>query len=74
MADQTYEVNHDVGAPMDYQEHENTYSMFLWLTKWGILFNVALMIAMAAGFFMGAGFVGGVLIFLILMIVAKIVA
>ncbi|MGI9353757.1 MAG: aa3-type cytochrome c oxidase subunit IV [Rhizobiaceae bacterium] len=74
MADQTYEVNHDDGAPMDYQEHENTYSMFLWLTKWGILFNVALMIAMAAGFFMGAGFVGGVLIFLILMIVAKIVA
>lgn len=74
MVDHTYEVNNEDGAPMDYQEHENTYSMFLWLTKWGILFNVALMIAMAAGFFMGAGFVGGVLIFVILMIVAKIVA
>ena len=39
MADQTYELNED-GAPMDYPEHEQTYSMFLLLTKWGILFNV----------------------------------
>ncbi|MDD9908429.1 MAG: aa3-type cytochrome c oxidase subunit IV [Ahrensia sp.] len=74
MADQTYDVNNEQGAPMDYKEHEATYSMFLWLTKWGILFNIALLVAMAAGFFMGAGFIGGTLIFIVLMIVAKIIA
>lgn len=74
MADQSYEVNNEHGAPMDYPEHEHTYSMFLWLTKWGILFNVALMIAMAVGFFMGGGFVGGVLTFIILMIASKVLA
>lgn len=73
MADQTYEVNED-GAPMDYPEHEATYSMFLALTKWGIIFNVALLIAMAVGFFMGGGLVGGILVFIVLMIAAKILA
>lgn len=71
MADQTYELN-DEGAPMDYPQHEQTYSMFLLLTKWGILFNVALLLAMAVGFFMGGGLVGGTLVFIILMIIAKI--
>ena len=51
MADQTYELNEE-GAPMDYPQHEQTYSMFLLLTKWGILFNVALLLAMAVGFFL----------------------
>lgn len=73
MADQTYEMN-DEGAPMDYPQHEETYSMFILLTKWGILFNVALLIAMAIGFFMGGGFLGGVLSFVVLMILAKILA
>lgn len=59
---------------MDYPQHEQTYSMFLLLTKWGILFNVALLLAMAVGFFMGGGLVGGFLVFIILMIVAKILA
>ena len=73
MADQTYELNED-GAPMDYPQHEQTYSMFLLPTKWGILFNVALLLAMAVGFFMGGGLVGGTLVFIILMILAKILA
>ena len=73
MADQTYELNED-GAPMDYPQHEHTYSMFLLLTKWGVLFNVALLLAMAVGFFMGGGLVGGTLVFIILMIAAKILA
>ncbi len=73
MADQSYELNEE-GAPMDYPEHEQTYSMFLFLTKWGILFNVALLLAMAVGFFMGGGFLGGVFTFIILMIIAKILA
>ena len=73
MADQTYELNED-GAPMDYPQHEETYSMFLLLTKWGILFNVALLRAMAVGFFMGGGLLGGTLVFIVLMIAAKILA
>lgn len=73
MADQTYELNEE-GAPMDYPQHEDTYSVFLVLTKWGILFNVALLIAMAIGFFMGGGLFGGIFSFIILMIIAKIFA
>ena len=73
MADQTYELNED-GAPMDYPQHEETHSMFLLLTKWGILFNVALLLAMAVGFFMGGGLLGGTLVFIVLMIAAKILA
>lgn len=73
MADQTYDVT-DAGAPMDYPEHEKTYSMFLWLFKWGVIANVALMAAMAVGFFMGAGFIGGLLVFIILMVASKFLA
>ena len=74
MATQNYDVDHENGAPMDYPEHEKTYSMFLLFTKWGILFTVALLLAMAVGFFMGGGFLGGFLTFIVQMIAAKIVA
>ncbi|MEL6947209.1 MAG: aa3-type cytochrome c oxidase subunit IV [Pseudomonadota bacterium] len=73
MADQTYETPKD-GAPMDYPEHEKTYSFFLLLTKWGVIGNVALLIAMAVGFFMGGGLIGGTLVFLVLLVAARIVA
>jgi cytochrome c oxidase subunit IV len=71
MADYSYELNED-GAPMDYPQHQQTYSMFLLLTKWGILFNVSLLLAMVVGFFMGGGLVGGILVFIVLMFIAKI--
>lgn len=74
MADQSYEVNEKNGAPMDYPEHEATYSMFLLMVKWGIIANVALLLAMAAGFYGGAGLIGGTLVFIVLMLAAKIVA
>ena len=32
---------------MDYAEHEATYKLFTKLTKWGIIFNVCLLIFMA---------------------------
>ena len=73
MADHSYELEKD-GAPMDYSEHERTYSLFLVITKWGVIFNVALLLALAVGFFMGGGFIGGLLSFIVLMIVAKIFA
>ena len=73
MADHSYDVNDD-GAPMDYSEHERTYSLFLAITKWGVIFNVALLLALAVGFFMGGGFIGGLLAFLVLLVVSKIFA
>jgi len=73
MADQTYELD-EHGAPMDYPQHESTYSLFLLITKWGIIANCALLVAMAVGFFLGGGLVGGTLTFIVLMIAARILA
>jgi hypothetical protein len=56
----------ELGAEMDYPQHEKTYDGFLTMTKYGTLACVVLMIAMAVGFFMGGGFFGGLLVFLIL--------
>lgn len=56
----------ELGASMDYQEHEKTYSGFLNLAKYGTLACVALMIAMAFGFFVG-GFISGLIVFAIVM-------
>lgn len=56
----------DVGAEMDYSEHEKTYSMFLALAKYGTLHTITLLIAMAAFFFTGAGFFSSFILFIIL--------
>ncbi|SIQ14515.1 aa3 type cytochrome c oxidase subunit IV [Rhizobium sp. RU35A] len=56
----------ETGAPMDYREHEKTYSLFLAGAKWGTMMVVVLMVAMAAGFFAGGGLLGGLLLFIIL--------
>ena len=56
----------ETGAPMDYSEHEKTYKFFLNATKYGTLFCVALLIAMAAGFFMTMGFISAVVLFILL--------
>ncbi len=56
----------ETGATMDYAEHEKTYEKFLAAAKWGTIHVVALMIAMAAGFFGGIGLLGGLVVFLVL--------
>ncbi|WP_370649321.1 aa3-type cytochrome c oxidase subunit IV [Neorhizobium galegae] len=56
----------ETGASMDYAEHDRTYNAFLAGAKWGTMVIVILMIAMAAGFFGGAGFIGSLLVFIIL--------
>jgi hypothetical protein len=56
----------ETGAPMDYAEHEKTYEKFLVAAKWGSILLVALLIAMAAGFFGGVGILGGLVVFLVL--------
>ena len=53
-------------SAMDYAEHEKTYERFLGLTKYGIIANVALVIAMAFGFFTSAGFISAVILFVII--------
>ena len=56
----------EMGAKMDYAEHEKTYSMFLALAKFGTLACVALMIAMAFGFFTSAGFFSATILFILI--------
>ena len=62
----------ETGAPMDYKEHEKTYNLFLSSARVGSAIIAALLIGMAAGFFGHAGFLGGVLIFIVLSIASII--
>lgn len=54
-----------LGAAMDYPEHEKTYAGFMGLFKWGTVALVALMASMAFGFFVGGAFSATVLFVLI---------
>ena len=58
----------ELGAEMDYKEHEHTYSLFLGLVKYGALVTVALLIAMAFGFFTAAGFFSSTFLFFLICI------
>lgn len=66
MADNTPTGPVELGAEMDYREHEKTYSLFLGITKYGTLATVALLIAMAFGFFTSAGFFSATILFILL--------
>lgn len=57
----------EMGAEMDYPEHEKTYAMFLGLTKYGTLGCIVLLIGMAIGFFTAAGFITATIITIILL-------
>ena len=54
----------ELGAEMDYGEHRRTYAMFMNATKYGTVIVVALLIAMAVGFFTSGGVMGGLVMFL----------
>lgn len=58
----------ETGAPMNYNEHEKTYDMFISGAKYSTAILAALLIAMAAGFFTTAGFFGGFIVFVVLSI------
>lgn len=62
----------ETGAPMNYPEHEKTYLMFINGSKYVTVILVALLIAMAAGFFTAAGFLGGIFLFFVLSILGII--
>lgn len=65
MADNTPTGPVEMGAEMDYAEHEKTYSLFLGLAKYGSIACVALLVAMAFGFFTTAGFFSSVILYVI---------
>jgi hypothetical protein len=66
MADHTPTGPVELGAKMDYAEHDRTYAGFLALAKYGSLFCGALLIAMAFGFFAG-GFFSALILFALIM-------
>jgi hypothetical protein len=56
----------EVGASMDYAEHDKTYNGFLFAAKYGTMTIGILMICMAVGFFSSAGFIFSLLLFIVL--------
>jgi len=73
MADHASDGPVELGAKMDYSEHEKTYSVFLALTKYGTLATAALLIAMAFGFFTSAGFISATILFILLVAVGAFI-
>ena len=57
---------------MDYAEHERTYELFLAMTKYGVISLVALMIAMAFGFFVG-GWFSGLIVFALVCVIGAFI-
>jgi Bacterial aa3 type cytochrome c oxidase subunit IV len=64
MAHQLDDHTVELGAAMDYPEHTATYGRFVNIAKWGALICIALMAAMAFGFFTSAGFISASILFL----------
>lgn len=59
----------EVGAEMDYSEHDKTYRGFVNGAKYGSMLIIVLFICMAAGFFTKAGFVFSTLLFIVLSVI-----
>ncbi len=65
MADKGKSSPLETGAPMDYKQADQTYTWFLSGAKYTTIFCVALLAAMAFGFFAG-GWFSGTILFIIL--------
>ncbi|MGX5805785.1 aa3-type cytochrome c oxidase subunit IV [Bradyrhizobium sp. Arg314] len=72
MADHTPTGPVELGAQMDYAEHDRTYKGFLGLAKYGSLVCAAILIAMAFGFFVG-GFFSGLIVFILITAVGTLI-
>ena len=72
MAEHTPTGPVELGAKMDYAEHDRTYAGFLTLAKYGSLFCGALLLAMAFGFFAG-GFFSAVILFVLILAVGAFI-
>lgn len=65
MAEHTSTGPVEMGAEMDYPEHQKTYRTFVGLAKYGTLHALAVLIAMAFGFFTTAGFFSAFIVFIL---------
>lgn len=65
MADHTPTGPVELGADMDYAEHDRTFHLFVSLAKYTALISAATLIAMAFGFFTTAGFFSSLILFAI---------
>ncbi|AZO04770.1 aa3-type cytochrome c oxidase subunit IV [Mesorhizobium sp. M2A.F.Ca.ET.037.01.1.1] len=72
MADHTPAGPVELGAQMDYAEHDRTYKAFLGLAKYGSLVCAAILIAMAFGFFVG-GFFSGLIVFILITAIGTLI-
>jgi len=72
MADHSPTGPVELGAKMDYVEHDRTYAGFLVLAKYGSLFCAAILLAMAFGFFVG-GFFSATILFIVIMAVGAFI-
>ncbi|AGB42801.1 aa3-type cytochrome c oxidase subunit IV [Mesorhizobium australicum] len=72
MAEHTPSGPVELGAKMDYAEHDRTYAGFLALAKYGSLFCGALLLAMAFGFFAG-GFFSALILFVLILAVGAFI-
>ncbi|PBC09779.1 aa3-type cytochrome c oxidase subunit IV [Mesorhizobium sp. WSM3859] len=72
MADHTPAGPVELGAQMDYAEHDRTYKAFLGLAKYGSLICAAILIAMAFGFFVG-GFFSGLIVFILITAIGTLI-
>ena len=72
MADHSPTGPVELGAQMDYAEHDRTYKAFLGLAKYGSLVCAAILIAMAFGFFVG-GFFSGLIVFILITAIGTLI-
>jgi hypothetical protein len=66
MADHSPTGPVETGAQMDYPEHEKTYRMFVTIAKYCSLVCIAVLAAMAFGFFTTAGFFSASILFFVI--------
>lgn len=69
MSDDTPSGPVELGAEMDYAEHDKTFVMFIGLAKYGSLICAALLLAMAFGFYTSAGFFSALVLFVLICVV-----
>ncbi len=55
------------------EEHEKTYSGFLKMTKWGSLYLAAMLLMLVLWFCTPAGFLGGVVTAIVVLVVGTLV-
>lgn len=61
----------ELGAEMDYAEHQRTYALFINFAKYGTVAVAALLIAMAFYFFTSAGFISSAIAFVLILAIGS---